>query len=73
MKTIINKKNVGTYGLGAVLSTSLLATNANAEVDVAAALAGNSTKDNIGLVVAFMLGVGVLIWGSRKVIGFFSK
>ncbi|ENV73430.1 hypothetical protein F946_00942 [Acinetobacter johnsonii ANC 3681] len=73
MKTIINKKKVGTYGVGAVLSTSVLATNANAALDVAAALAGNSTEDNIGLVVAFMLGVAVLIWGSRKVVGFFSK
>jgi hypothetical protein len=50
-----------------------MSNNANAAFDVAAALSGNTTKDNIEIAAVFVLGVGVLIWGVRKVVGFFSR
>lgn len=70
---VLTSRNLKTYGTGAVVSTALMSNNANAAFDVAAALSGNTTKDNIEIAAVFVLGVGVLIWGVRKVVGFFSR
>lgn len=68
----INKQNFKAYGVGAVVSTAVLAPNAHA-FDVAAALAGNTAEANIGLAAAFILGVSVLVWGTKRVIAFFGR
>ena len=69
---VINRKNVATYGLGAVASTALMSSNANA-LDVGAALTGDSTEANIDTAALFILGIAVTIFAARKVIGFFSR
>ena len=68
----INKQNLKAYGVGAVVSTAVLAPNAHA-FDVSAALAGNTTEQNVGLAAAFILSVSVLVWGVKRVIGFFGR
>lgn len=69
---VINRKNVATYGLGAVASTALMSSNANA-LDVTAALTGDGTEANIDTAALFILGIAVTIFAARKVIGFFSR
>lgn len=69
---VINSKNVATYGLGAVASTALMSSNANA-LDVTAALTGDGTEANIDTAALFILGIAVTIFAARKVIGFFSR
>jgi len=69
---VINRKNVATYGLGAVASTALMSSNANA-LDVSAALTGDGTEANIDTAALFILGIVVTIFAARKVIGFFSR
>jgi hypothetical protein len=69
---VINRKNVATYGLGAVASTALMSSNANA-LDVSAALTGDGTEANIDTAALFILGIAVTIFAARKVIGFFSR
>ena len=69
---IVNSKNLATYGAGAVVSTALMSSNANA-LDVAPALAGADAESNIETGALWVLGIVVVIFGARKVIGFFSR
>jgi|GEM_PF-6515727 len=69
---VINRKNIGAYGLGAVASTALMSSNANA-LDVTGALTGNAAEANIETAALFILGIAVVIFSARKVIGFFSR
>lgn len=69
---VINRKNIATYGLGAVASTALMSSNANA-LDVSTALAGSDAQSNIETGALWALGIGVVIFGAKKVIGFFGR
>ena len=69
---IINSKNLATYGTGAVVSTALMSSNANA-LDVAPALAGADAEANIETGALWALGIVVVIYGAKKVIGFFGR
>lgn len=70
---MLNSKNITTYGTGAVVSTALMSSNANAAFDVSGALTGSSSEANIETVALWMLGVAVVIWSARRVIGFFGR
>ena len=72
VKKILNRNNLKTYGTGAVVSTALLSSNAFA-FDVAAALTGSDASSNIETGATWILGIAVLIFSARKVIGFFSR
>ena len=58
---------------GAVAGAALMSSNANAAFDPSTALTGASAEGNIETVALWMLGTVVVIWGVRKVIGFFSR
>lgn len=68
---VINRKNITTYGLGAVASTALMS-NANA-LDVSTALTGADAQANIETGALWALGIVVVIYGAKKVIGFFGR
>lgn len=70
---VINRKNISTYGVGAVAGAALMSSNANAAFDPSTALTGASAEGNIETIGLWMLGTVVVIWGIRKVIGFFSR
>lgn len=53
---------------GAMLATA----NAHA-VDVASALSGSTAKSDIETGIVWALGIAVVIYAGRKVIGFFSR
>lgn len=72
-KRILSLTNVSKYGLLPVLGTAVLTSNANAAFSIEAALAGNTTSDNIEAAGTFVLGVAVLYWGIRKAIAFFGR
>lgn len=69
---IVNSKNIATYGTGAVVSTALMPSNANA-LDVSTALTGADAEANIETAALWALGIGVVIYGAKKVIGFFGR
>lgn len=69
---IVNSKNIATYGTGAVVSTALMSSNANA-LDVSAALSGADAEANIETGALWALGIVVVIYGAKKVIGFFGR
>lgn len=69
---IINSKNLATYGTGAVVSTALMSSNANA-LDVSTALTGADAEANIETGALWALGIVVVIYGAKKVIGFFGR
>ena len=69
---IVNSKNIATYGTGAVVSTALMSSNANA-VDVSTALTGADAEANIETGALWALGIVVVIYGAKKVIGFFGR
>lgn len=69
---IVNSKNIATYGTGAVVSTALMSSNANA-LDVSTALSGADAKANIEAGALWALGIVVVIYGAKKVIGFFGR
>lgn len=69
---IINSKNIATYGTGAVVSTVLMSSNANA-LDVSTALTGADAEANIETGALWALGIVVVIYGAKKVIGFFGR
>ena len=69
---IINSKNIATYGTGAVVSTVLMSSNANA-LDVSTALTGADAEANIETCALWALGIVVVIYGAKKVIGFFGR
>ena len=69
---IINSKNIATYGTGAVVSTALMSSNANA-LDVSTALTGADAEANIETGALWALGIVVVIYGAKKVIGFFGR
>lgn len=70
--SVINSKNVRTYGTGAVVSAALMSSNANA-LDVSTALTGADAKANIETGALWALGIVVVIYGAKKVIGFFGR
>ena len=51
----------------------LMANTANAALDLSTALDGADLKANIETGILFALGVVLVIWGGRKVIGFFGR
>ena len=69
---IINSQNIATYGTGAVVSTALMSSNANA-LDVSTALTGADAEANIETGALWALGIAVVIYGAKKVIGFFGR
>ena len=69
---IVNSKNLATYGTGAVVSTALMSSNANA-LDVSTALKGADAEANIETGALWALGIVVVIYGAKKVIGFFGR
>lgn len=69
---IVTRKNLATYGLGAVASTALLSGNAHA-LDVSTALTGSEAEANLETAILWVLGIAVVIFGGRKIIGFFSR
>ena len=69
---IINSNNIATYGTGAVVSTALMSSNANA-LDVSTALTGSDAEANIETGALWALGIVVVIYGAKKVIGFFGR
>ena len=69
---IVNSTNIATYGTGAVLSTALMSSNANA-LDVSTALTGADAEANIETGALWALGIVVVIYGAKKVIGFFGR
>ena len=69
---ILNGKNIATYGTGAVVSTALMSSNANA-LDVSTALTGADAEANIETGALWALGIVVVIYGAKKVIGFFGR
>lgn len=69
---IINRKNIGAYGVGATVSTALMSSNANA-LDVSPALTGADAEANIETGALWALGIVVVIYGAKKVIGFFGR
>lgn len=61
------------YGLGAGLAgTALVASQAHA-LDVSTALSGSDAESNIETGALWVLGIAVVIFSARKVIGFFSR
>lgn len=69
---IVNSNNIATYGTGAVVSTALMSSNANA-LDVSTALTGADAEANIETGALWALGIVVVIYGAKKVIGFFGR
>ena len=69
---IVNSQNLATYGTGAVVSTALMSSNANA-LDVSTALTGADAEANIETGALWALGIVVVIYGAKKVIGFFGR
>ena len=69
---IVNSKNIATYGTGAVVSTALMSSNANA-LDVSTALTGADAEANVETGALWALGIVVVIYGAKKVIGFFGR
>ena len=69
---IVNSQNLATYGTGAVVSTALMSSNANA-LDVSTALTGSDAEANIETGALWALGIVVVIYGAKKVIGFFGR
>ena len=69
---IINSNNIATYGTAAVVSTALMSSNANA-LDVSTALNGADAEANIEIGALWALGIVVVIYGAKKVIGFFGR
>lgn len=69
---IVNSKNIATYGTAAVVSTALMSSNANA-LDISTALTGADAEANIETGALWALGIVVLIFGAKKVIGFFGR
>ncbi|MBV6550142.1 hypothetical protein KTN00_03760 [Acinetobacter soli] len=67
------QNNVSKYGVGAVVSTALLTSNANAALDVSTALTGSDAQSNIETGALWALGIVVVIYGAKKVIGFFGR
>ena len=65
-------RNFKTYGAGAVISTALMSGNANA-LDVSTALTGADAEANIETGALWALGIVVVIYGAKKVIGFFGR
>lgn len=70
--SVINSNNVRTYGTGAVISAALFSGNANA-LDVSTALTGADAEANIETGALWALGIVVVIYGAKKVIGFFGR
>ena len=70
--SILTARNVKTYGAGAVVSAALMSSNANA-LDVSTALTGADAEANIETGALWSLGIVVVIYGAKKVIGFFGR
>ena len=57
---------------GAAAGTALMVSDANA-LDVSTALTGSDASSNIDTAALWVLGIAVVIFSARKVIGFFSR
>ena len=68
----LTAQNFKTYGAGAVISAALVSGNANA-LDVSTALTGADAEANIETGALWALGIVVVIYGAKKVIGFFGR
>ncbi len=68
----LTSRNFKNYGAGAVISAALVSGNANA-LDVSTALAGSDAEANIETGALWALGIVVVIYGAKKVIGFFGR
>lgn len=64
----LKRFGVATGAVGATMA----ATQANA-LDVSNALSGNDAESNIETAATWVLGIAVVIFAARKVIGFFSR
>ena len=58
---------------GAIGGAALMVTQANAAIDVGAATSGSDTQANIETGAVWVLGIAIVIFGAKKVIGFFSR
>lgn len=74
---IMTKQNVKRYGAGAVLSTALVAPAFAAEgstgLNVGSVLEGSTVTTEIGTAATWVLGVVLVVYAARKVIGFFGR
>lgn len=70
-KRLDTLKRFGVTG-GAVAGVALMTTQANA-LDVAGATTGSTAKTDIETGAVWVLGIAVVIFSARKVIGFFSR
>ena len=68
----LTRRNFKNYGAGAVISAALVSGNANA-LDVSTALTGSDAEANIETGALWALGIVVVIYGAKKVIGFFGR
>ena len=57
---IVNSKNLATYGTGAVVSTALMSSNANA-LDVSTALTGADAEANIEIKAVYGFGYKLIV------------
>lgn len=71
---VLNLQNVSKYGLGATLGAGLVA-NAHAldPAAVTSATTGSGASGSIDAAALWILGIVVVIFAARKVIGFFSR
>ena len=65
-------KRFGVTG-GAATGVALMATTQANALDVAGATSGSSAKSDIETGAVWVLGIAVVIFSARKVIGFFSR
>ena len=68
----LTARNLKTYGAGAVICAALVSGNANA-LDVSTALTGADAEANVETGALWALGIVVVIYGAKKVIGFFGR
>ena len=68
----LTSRNFKTYGAGAVICAALVSGNANA-LDVSTALTGADAEANVETGALWALGIVVVIYGAKKVIGFFGR
>ena len=71
---VLNLQTVSKYGLGATLGAGLVA-NAHAldPAAVTSATSGSNASGSIDAAALWILGIVVVIFAARKVIGFFSR
>lgn len=71
-KRLDTLKRFGVTG-GAATGAALMATTEANALDVAGATTGSTAKSDIETGAVWVLGIAVVIFSARKVIGFFSR